>query len=204
MIIGQKPLMTDFMEISVLKNLLSDDISDLIHEKIISLPCWKISTNGLLIEKFQEKHNSADNGLIICSYEKNLDLNEDKNLQELNFYAGIVLNLCLKKIQLKDVIVKRMFWNYYHGSSIGTYHADSLQKNHWSVVFYINDNVNSGTIIKTQSGEEVLINHEKGSAVLFPSSFKHMGKMSMENKHRCCLNIVFEATASSNIKINSL
>jgi hypothetical protein len=203
-------------DINHLPTILDENIVRLVHEKLIKCSRWSIATDNVDIDLFQKGNQATDSGMIVCSYETqernfrfSSDNNDDTAFRELNFYADLILDLCLQKCYdnteigtapvFKNVEVIRYFWNYYHQNSKGTIHIDSNETNHWSIVFYLNHCPNSGTVIIDAAGNQVVVPHVPGNAVMFPSTFKHKGLSPEENNHRCCLNILFKADRIRNI-----
>jgi hypothetical protein len=202
--------------VNYLPKILDENIVNILHDKLIKCSRWAIATDNVGINLFQRGNQATDSGMIVCSYETqernfrfSLDNNDDLAFRELNFYADLILELCLQQCYdsagigtvpiFKNVEVIRYFWNYYHHDSKGTMHIDSNESNHWSIVFYLNRCPNSGTVIIDACGEEIVVPHVLGNAVLFPSIFKHKGLSPEENNHRCCLNILFKADRIRNI-----
>ena len=166
---------------------------------------------------FQQVHGGTDAGSIICSYrDKNSDSIrvesewiyidddfDDPLMRDLNFYAELIGMLVLdRSIVVKDYLrsqafsqahTKRYFWNYYHSNSIGLEHTDIMEPNHWSIIYYLNDNPDTGTRIVKPDGTEIIAPNNAGDAVLFPSNWIHNGIPPKGNTHRCCLNILFKA-----------
>jgi hypothetical protein len=203
-------------DISVFQNILNEEIVDILHKKLIDSPRWLVATNRVSIDFFQKGHDATDSGLILCSYENqerdykfSPDSNDDPIFRELNFFADLILDLVLNRCRdnlgfdnlpvFKNVKVIRYFWNYYHNNSKGTVHIDSDEENHWSIVFYINQCPEGGTVICNNDDQEITIPHVSGDAVIFPSSRKHYGLSPEKNHHRVCLNILFKADRIKNI-----
>lgn len=199
-----------------LPKILDENIVKILHDKLIKCSRWSIATDNVDINLFQRGNQATDSGMIICSYETqernfrfSLDNNDDLAFRELNFYADLILELCLQKCYdttgigtapiFKNVEVIRYFWNYYHHNSKGTMHIDSNESSHWSIVLYLNHCPNSGTVIIDAAGNEIVVPHVPGNAVIFPSMFKHKGLSPEENNHRCCLNILFKADRIKNM-----
>lgn len=202
--------------VNYLSKILDENIVKILHDKLIKCSRWSIATDNVDINLFQRGNQATDSGMIICSYETqernfrfSLDNNDDLAFRELNFYADLILELCLQKCYditgigtapiFKNVEVIRYFWNYYHHNSKGTMHIDSNESSHWSIVLYLNHCPNSGTVIIDAAGNEIVVPHVPGNAVIFPSMFKHKGLSPEENNHRCCLNILFKADRIKNM-----
>ena len=205
------------LEVNMMPELVPKHINQLMHKELINSSRWSIATNNVSINKFQLSNNKTDSGMILCSYEdkdgpinfKDTD-NNDPSLQQLNFYAGLVLDLALQRcVQqadieawpiLSNVNILRNFWNYYHHDSLGTWHTDrdwwinedGKELQSWSLIYYLNDAEDCGTKIQ-ENGEELLVPQVAGDAVLFPSNFEHAGTSANKNSHRCNLNILFTA-----------
>ena len=197
--------------------VLPKDINDYLHKLLVSTARWNIVTDNLPIDVFQQSHGGTDAGSIICSYrdvesasirvESELKLNDDNYndplMKELNFYAEMIGRLVLNRSIVKkeylisqafsEVHAKRYFWNYYHSNSIGLEHTDITEPNHWSIIYYLNDNPDTGTRIVKPDGTELIAPNNAGDAVLFPSNWVHNGIPPKGNTHRCCLNILFKA-----------
>jgi len=211
--------------ITIFQNILPLDINQKLHSRLMSHPRWCVVTDNLPIEVFQMTHGGCDAGMIICSY-RNIESNsirvesefvrydddfKDPTMDDLNFYAdmihGLVLDRCITtrghcSTQAFDSIsVVRYFWNYYHDSSIGVEHTDIKELNHWSIIYYLNDNPGKGTIVYKpkdstkpyQDCEEILVPHVAGTACIFPSHWRHSGTTANKHTHRSCLNILFKA-----------
>lgn len=203
-------------KINLLPNILNQNVVEILHKKLIECPRWAIATNRVNIDMFQRGEKAADSGLILCSYENHeknlkfsLDNTEDLVFSELNFYADLIFELCLQQCYddsgfdrlpiLTNLKVARYFWNYYHHDSKGTLHIDYNETNYWSIIFYINQCPEGGTVIIDDLGIEHLVPHVPGSAVIFPANFQHRGLSPNKNSHRCCLNILFRADRIKNI-----
>lgn len=204
--------------VNIFSSILSSNIVDIIHRKLIECPRWLVATNRVSIDFFQKGEDATDSGLILCSYENqekdyrfSPDSNDDPIYRELNFFADLILELVLQRCYDDDVLgfsrlpvfknvkVVRYFWNYYHSDSKGTVHIDSDEKDHWSIVFYINQCPEGGTVIIDPEGTSITVPHVPGEAVIFPAGFKHRGLSPNKNHHRCCLNILFKADRVKNI-----
>lgn len=205
----------DTNQITLLPDLLSKNIVEILHQTLLSCPRWRVETNRVNISLFQKAEGATDSGFILCSYEDNdnehnflQDSNNDPIYQQLNFYGDLILDLCLQRCNddlglvslpvFKNVKTIRYFWNYYHKTSKGTVHIDTDKQNHWSVILYLNNCPSGGTVIIDYSGKEIIVPHVPGNAVIFPSSMKHYG-LSPDINHRCCLNILFGAERIKNI-----
>lgn len=210
--------------------VLTPEINTQLHKIVLGHSRWTIVTDNLPIETFQQIYNGCDAGSIICSYRnknsKSIKIESeykyednfvDKQMQDLNFYAELIQSIILNRSLIKkdhviypyfkNVEVIRYFWNYYHSNSIGIKHTDINESNHWSIIYYLNDNPGTGTIIcpeknindlnnsinSEESEEEILCPQIAGNAILFPSHWVHAGKSPVGNTHRCCLNILFKA-----------
>jgi len=203
-------------EINLLPNLLDRKIVDIVHKKLLQCPRWLVATNNVNIKLFQMGENATDSGLIMRSYENNEtdfkgspDNNEDPVFRQLNFYADLILDLCLQACVdnlkfgrapiFKNAQPIRYFWNYYHNTSKGTIHVDLNEPNHWSIILYLNECPEGGTVIIDYDGNETTIPHIPGDAVIFPASMKHYGLSPNSINHRCCLNILFKADRIQNV-----
>lgn len=203
-------------EVHTFSNILTDEILEILHHKLLLSPRWLVSTNRNPINLFQRAEEATDNGFIMCTYEDksrdytmSLDSNDDPIFQDLNFFASLILDICTGRCRddafleqlpvFKNISVVRYFWNYYHNTSKGTYHQDLDEPNSWSIIFYINECPEGGTIIIDDEGKEHNIPHIPNTAVIFPAHFIHVGKSPAANKHRCCLNILFKADRIKNV-----
>jgi len=209
--------MFDVNGVNFFKNLLPRDINNILHKRLMGHSRWTVVTNHLPIDVFQVAHGGTDAGSIICSYrDKNsssvriesewifIDDNfVDPHMDDLNFYANLIYTLVLEKSikttgfmekkAFTNFHLKRNFWNYYHSNSVGLEHTDIQEENHWSIIYYLNDNPGTGTRILTPNGEEIISPHVAGDAVLFPANWVHNGISPEGNTHRTCLNILFKA-----------
>jgi len=209
--------MFDINGVNFFKNVLPKDINNILHKRLMGHSRWTVVTNHLPIDVFQMAHGGTDAGSIICSYRDKTSSSiriesewifvdddfVDPHMDDLNFYADLIQNLVLnrsitskgfvEKNAFRNVIVKRYFWNYYHSNSIGLEHTDIKEENHWSIIYYLNDNPGTGTRILTPDGEEIISPHVAGDAVLFPANWVHNGISPEGNTHRTCLNILFKA-----------
>lgn len=202
-------------EVNILPKLLPADVTEYIHQKLLACPRFIVVTNNVPIQRFQKAHSSADAGLIVASYEDtentnkvSPDNNTDPITHELNILAEMILELALKRCYVSsgfdqfptftNIKVKRIFWNYYHRDSKGTFHIDDNAENTWSIILYLNTANGCGTWIKECINgieNDMLISQVAGDAVLFPSSFEHGGTSANPGMHRCCVNILFSANA---------
>jgi len=104
---------------------------------------------------------------------------------KLNVYAEIIL----KKIvslspELRNHFPRRYNWNYYNRSSSGTWHPDTLEPGHVSIVYNLNTN-DGGTYI----GDK-FVKSEEGRAIIFDSHIDHRGVGPTNDAQRYMLNIV--------------
>ena len=197
--------------------VLPKDINNLLHKRLLGHARWNVVTDNLPIDVFQQAHGGTDAGSIICSYRDPDSASvrvesewifvdddyEDPHMKDLNFYAeligmlvldrSIVAKEFLRSKAFSQVHIKRYFWNYYHSNSIGLEHTDIIEPNHWSIIYYLNDNPETGTRIIKPDGTEIISPQVAGDAVLFPSNWVHNGIPPKGNTHRCCLNILFKA-----------
>ena len=209
--------MFDVNGVNFFKNLLPRDINNILHKRLMGHSRWTVVTNHLPIDVFQAAHGGTDAGSIICSYRDKSSSSVrieaewifidddfvDPHMDDLNFYADLIQTLVLEKSikttgfmekkAFKNIHLKRYFWNYYHSNSIGLEHTDIKEENHWSIIYYLNDNPGTGTRILTPDGEEIISPHVAGDAVLFPANWVHNGISPKGNTHRTCLNILFKA-----------
>ena len=207
----------DVNGVNIYNKILPKDINSILHKRLLGHARWNIVTDNLPINVFQQVHGGTDAGSIICSYrDKNSDSIrvesewiyidddfDDPLMRDLNFYAELIGMLVLdRSIVVKDYLrskafsqahTKRYFWNYYHSNSIGLEHTDIGEDNHWSIIYYLNDNPDTGTRIIKPDGTEIISPQVAGDAVLFPSHWVHNGISPKGNTHRCCLNILFKA-----------
>lgn len=213
-------------DINYYPQVLSPEINDRLHKLLLGHSRWTVVTDNLPIEIFQQLYQGCDAGSIICSYrnktsssikiESEYGYIEDENfvdlqMQDLNFYAELIQSIVLNRSifhknhvsypYFKKIEVVRYFWNYYHSNSVGIKHTDINEPNHWSIIYYLNNNPGTGTIICpnknisniNEKHEEILSPQIAGDAVLFPSHWVHAGKSPLNNTHRCCLNILFKS-----------
>ena len=207
----------DVNGVNIYNKILPKDINSILHKRLLGHARWNIVTDNLPINVFQQVHGGTDAGSIICSYrDKNSDSIrvesewifidddfEDPLMKDLNFYAeligmlvldrSIVAREYLRSQAFSEVHTKRYFWNYYHSNSIGLEHTDITEPDHWSIIYYLNDNPDTGTRIIKPDGTEIISPQVAGDAVLFPSHWVHNGIPPKGNTHRCCLNILFKA-----------
>ena len=196
-------------EVNTLPKLLSADVTEYIHRKLLACPRFLVVTNNVPIRRFQMAYGAADGGLIVSSYEdtdnpNNLtaDNNNDPATRDLNVFAEMILELALNRCYVDqlpsfaNIKIKRIFWNYYHLDSKGTFHIDDDDENTWSIILYLNTANGCGTSIKECIDgieNDMMISQVAGDAVLFPSSFEHAGTSANPGMHRCCVNILFSA-----------
>ena len=184
--------------ITKFESLLPANINDILYNHLIHHYGWNIITD----KHFSKFSKGTDSGMILSSMKGGVSTGKD--FEKLNLYAEIILDLVIKgSVVTKDFVVrnrftnpvmKRCFWNYYHSNSCAEEHCDTTEKNHWSIVYYLNDVEGAGTrIIDGETEEDILVPSVAGNAVLFPSSYIHTGTPPSELNHRCCLNIIFEA-----------
>ena len=207
----------DVNGVNIYNKILPKDINNILHKRLLGHARWNVVTDNLPIDVFQQVHGGTDAGSIICSYrDKNSDSIrvesewifidddfEDPLMKDLNFYAeligmlvldrSIVAREYLRSQAFSEVHTKRYFWNYYHSNSIGLEHTDITEPDHWSIIYYLNDNPDTGTRIIKPDGTEIISPQVAGDAVLFPSHWVHNGISPKGNTHRWCLNILFKA-----------
>ena len=185
--------MFDPNDINIFENILPKDINDEMHSVLMSHPRWTVVTDNLPIDIFQLTHGGCDAGMI--------------TMNDLNFYGDLIKKLVFNRCIVKNGYTSyeaffnqttvRYFWNYYHDSSVGVPHTDINEPNHWSIIYYLNDNPGKGTIVwkPNEDGtvEEILVPHVAGNACIFPSHWRHSGTTPNKNTHRSCLNILFKA-----------
>lgn len=203
--------------INFYKSVLQREVNDLLLKRLLGHSRWNIVTSRMPIDIFQKAYGGTDAGSIICSYRDKTsnsvrvesewifidDDFKDPHMDDLNFYAELIYMLVLNRTvkvngvatsaAFRNLKVKRYFWNYYHSNSIGLEHTDILDPNHWSIIYYLNDNPGTGTRIITPEGEEIISPHVAGDAVMFPSHWVHNGISPKGSSYRTCLNILFQA-----------
>lgn len=125
----------------------------------------------------------SDSGFVHISLQ---DGNVDSFMSsKLNVYAELILKKVVSmNPELTEYMPRRYCWNYYNKSSSGTYHPDTLEPNHKSIVYYLNTN-DGGTYI-----EDKFVKSESGRAVIFDSNIQHCGIGPTEYDTRYMLNIV--------------
>lgn len=180
------------------ESLTDKTLNKIIYKYLIHHYGWNVITD----ESYSIFSGGTDSGMILSSFKDGKSTNKD--FDKLNFYAETILNLVLEKSFKKTehtvipmfgpAAMKRCFWNYYHSNSCAEEHFDTLDENHWSIIYYLNDVKGAGTrVIDKETNEEILVPSVAGNAVLFPSHYIHTGTPPSNLDHRCCLNIIFES-----------
>ena len=123
-------------------------------------------------------------------------------MNDLNFYGDLIKQLILNKCIVKNgytsyeaffnITTVRYFWNYYHDSSVGVPHTDINEPNHWSIIYYLNDNPGKGTIVwkPNEDGtvEEIL---EKFHILQGMLAFSHLiGDIAVLHQIRILIGLV--------------
>lgn len=125
----------------------------------------------------------SDSGFVHVSFDANQPENYYNN--KLNVYAELILKKIVSEQQhLKKYQPVRYYWNYYNRASNGTFHPDTLEPNHISIVYNLNT-CDGGTMI-----EKEFVKSEQGRAVIFNSSTSHCGVGPTKDPVRFMLNIV--------------
>jgi len=178
-------------------SILPKDINEILYESLLRHSGW----NLILDSKFSKFNSGTDSGMILASMNDGKSNGDQYNT--LNFYANLILQLVTNntKVELEHTKVNffsriemvRCYWNYYHSNSIGIDHPDTMEPNHWSLIYYINDVEDAGTKIINEDNEILIIPSISTNAVVFPSSYIHCGLPPKGYQHRCCLNIIFKS-----------
>lgn len=178
---------------------MNDDFNFVLNQKLIESNSWRISNdiynkseNFIHDEEYSKKYSDA--GLLLLSYSQEKGIPDTKEQFEkysfFNHCGEIIFNSILNQSQyyFKNISLHRFLWNYYHKSSVGTFHIDSNMDNMYSIVYYVNSN-DGYTEIK----DYYKCKSESGSAILFKSNHFHRGNGPTNSLQRYCLNILFEA-----------
>jgi hypothetical protein len=178
-------------------SIIQQDLNDILYESLLRHSGW----NLIVDSKFSKFNAATDSGMILASMANGKSNGDQYN--DLNFYAEIILQLIVNKTKVSlehtevnlfnDVKMLRCYWNYYHSNSIGIDHPDTMEENHWSIVYYLNDVKDAGTKIIDENNDTIIVPSISTNAVLFPSSYIHCGLPPKNYEHRCCLNIIFKA-----------
>jgi hypothetical protein len=131
----------------------------------------------------------SDSGMLIQSFNKGRPNFLNERGSNLNTIAELILNIVLakqKKYKFYNVRIVRVLWNYYNRSSSGVFHIDDVRENHGSMVYYLNT-CDAYTFIEDKRFECVM-----GNAVLFKANKIHKGTGPVVDKHKFCMNVVFE------------
>ena len=178
-------------------DILPQDINSILYDSLLRHSGW----NLIVDPKFSVFNPGTDSGMILASMADSKSNGDQYN--NLNFYANLILQLITNKTTVKlehttvnffsHIEILRCYWNYYHSNSIGIDHPDTMEEDHWSLIYYLNDVEDAGTKIIDENNEIVIIPSIATNAVLFPSSYIHCGLPPKNYQHRCCLNIVFKA-----------
>lgn len=177
-------------------SLLNKDLNNIIYEDLLNHSGWNI----IVDKNFSRFYDATDSGMILASMSNGISSGE--KFDKLNFYAEIILKLILKNTTVKlehtevdffsNPKMIRCYWNYYHTNSIGVDHPDTVEEDHWSIVYYLNDVEEAGTRI-IENDNVLIVPSIATNAVLFPSNYIHCGLPPKNFNHRCCLNIIFKA-----------
>lgn len=185
------------MKPKIIENILPNNISNIIKEKLINTSGWQIVHDGLPLEVFSTVHQASDGGMLLFSHKKD----EENTFHELNFYADMILRLVLEKCvvtqehaivpEFSNIELHRHLWNYYNGNSKGVEHTDKDLDDFYSIVYYVNT-TEGGTFIIDDEGNKFFSPSVAGNCVIFPSKLLHWGTGAPINGHRFALNILFK------------
>ena len=159
----------------VLNDLFDDFFNESVIDDLRTAP-FSFATDPALEDK-------SDSGFL------HLSLQDGKVESFISSKLNVYAELILKKIismnpELSDYYPRRFNWNYYNKSSSGTWHPDTLEPNHISIVYNLNTN-DGGTYI----GDK-FVKSEAGRAIIFKSNIEHRGVGPTEDAQRYMLNIV--------------
>ena len=178
-------------------SVIQPDLNEIIYESLLRHSGW----NLIVDSKFSKFNPGTDSGMILASMSDGKSNGDQYNY--LNFYADLILKLVTAKTKVtlehtevnffSHIEITRCYWNYYHSNSIGIDHPDTMQDDHWSLIYYLNDVEYAGTKIIDENNNIIIVPSIATNAVLFPSSYIHCGLPPKDHDHRCCLNIVFKA-----------
>jgi hypothetical protein len=131
----------------------------------------------------------CDSGMLLTSFKAGRPNSLNEQGYKFNIIAELILNTVLtkqKKYNLSNIRIVRVLWNYYNRSSSGVLHIDNANKNHGSVIYYLNT-CDAHTIIEDKSIPCIM-----GTAVIFNANKIHKGTGPVRDKQKYCMNIVFE------------
>jgi hypothetical protein len=184
-------------DIEVIDTGLDTVFNNYIIDTITHTQLWGISPDEKVEFKdddpYKVDHNLpdvySDSGMLIQSFNIVSPNYLNDRASNLNTIAALILNIVLakqKKYKFYNVKIVRILWNYYNRSSSGVFHIDNVIKNHASIVYYLNT-CDAHTFIEDKRFKCIM-----GNAVLFKADKIHKGTGPVKDKHKFCMNIVFE------------
>jgi len=93
-----------------------------------------------------------------------------------------------KNMSMKFKDIKRIYWNWYHSTSLMEYHIDSNYDNLYSIIYNLHDN-DGGTEFKLND-EIIFYKSVESKAIIFPSKISHRGVAPKKDLNRFSLNII--------------
>jgi hypothetical protein len=167
---------------------LDEIFNNFIIKKLITHRSWSISDDESAFGS-SVLSDYSDTGMLLQSFRINQPDFYNNTSSDLNVLADLITNISIKKqnkYNFTNVRYLRFLWNYYNRSSTGVKHADSVQPNTASIIYYLNT-CDAFTVIG-----DLKFNCIAGTGILFNSNLTHFGTGPSASKNKFALNIVFE------------
>ena len=169
-------------------NIIDTDIPKNTNKKIIEIlyqfDQWRFGSDLYL----RDNLSKPDSGFIHTSFQ------DDKgeviiNNEELNIYAGVIVDRINEMSNFKQKKIIRYYWNWYHPHSQTSFHKDRMEDNAVSILYNIHTN-DGGTEFILPSGKKEFFKSVESQALVFPSILDHRGITPKKDLNRFCLNIL--------------
>lgn len=186
-------------KIKVLDNVLPPKICTFITHLLFNRNSWTIARDKPSdqdnIDEFFNRKEPNDAGFFIKTREEYRDVQVNGQIDyQLNTFAIVAVGVIEHQLQLQNLSIQRIFWNYYTRVSKGVFHTDrskeegeKLGKETTSILLNLNDN-NGYTEFET--GEKFY--SKAGQALVFPSTIPHVGVGPSDVNYRFNINICID------------
>ncbi len=170
--------------ISIINTNIPKETNRRIINELYYLKTWYFGHD----KNIKDVINKQDSGFSSTTFRE--DNNNFYNNDVLNTYAKFIFDIVQKKSFMKFKKIIRIYWNWYHSSSVMLYHHDSEQHNMFSILYNLHDN-DGGTEFKIND-KVTFYKANESEALLFPSKLIHKGIAPKKSLNRFSLNIFLE------------
>ncbi len=174
----------------ILQNLFDSDFNNYVINRLQRSAEWRLCLDEYYLPGADDEQHS-DTGFVYYTYTNDRDWNQinsqDPNRGYFNYIAETIVNTVTAKLDMTNIQIYRLMWNYYNRSSTGVLHQDHRDPGLFSMVYNLSH---------TDGGTEIngaFYQGQQGTAIIFPSESQHRGFGPSQQPRRFVLNCIFSA-----------